>query len=118
MPLNMNTGRFRTRRNCCHIKSNHSVEDLKNSGYYPCGENPENEEYLVKHYKDYINRGLEHLPYLEKKGCIVRKRKGFQKKPVIIQNNGINNDINNLNLDKDLVNTKDNICALSRLTNF
>lgn len=111
MPLNMNTGRFRTRRNCCHIKSNHSVEDLENSGYYPCGKNPVNREYLVKHYKDYVNRGLEHLPYLEKKSCIVQKRQGLKKTPTTVENK----TLSSLNQG---FNSKDNLCALTRLSNF
>ena len=105
MPLNMNTGRFRTRRNCSHIKSNQSLADVKNSNYYPCGQNPENDKHLVKHYKNYINRGLEHVPYLEKKSCIVQQRKGLKKKPVIIKNNNSNNSNND-------------IVAFSTLSNF
>lgn len=92
MPFSMNTGRFRTRRHCCHIKSNHSIAHLQNSNYYPCGQKPENEAHLVKHYKNYINRGLEHVPYLEKKSCIVQQRKGLRKKQVIIPNNNSNNN--------------------------
>ena len=116
MPLNMNTGRFRTRRNCCHIKSNQSLDHIKNSSYYPCGQNPENEEYLVKHYKNYINRGLEHVSYLEKKSCIVRQRKGLKKKPVIVQNN--NNSNNNNNNNSNNSNNNNDIVAFSTLSNF
>ena len=105
MPLNMNTGRFRTRRNCYHMKSNQSLVDVKNSNYYPCGQNPEKDEYLVKHYKNYINRGLEHVPYLEKKSCIVQQRKGLKKKPVTVQNRNSNNSNND-------------IVAFSTLSNF
>lgn len=100
----MNTGRFRSRRNCCYIKSNQSLTDVKNSNYYPCGQNPENDKHLVKHYKNYINRGLEHVPYLEKKSCIVQQRKGMKKKPAIIQNNSRNNN--------------NDIIAFSTLSNF
>jgi hypothetical protein len=109
----MNTGRFRTRRNCCHSKSNYSLSDVENSGYYPCGQNPANREYLVKHYKDYTNRGLEHLPYLEKKSCIIRQRNGYRKKPNL-QNNNLNT--NELKMNNNL--NRDNMCALMRLSNF
>lgn len=105
MPSNMNTGRFRTRLDCCYKKDNQSITDLQNSRYYPCGQIPENDKHLVKHYKNYINRGLEHVSYLEKKSCIVRQRKGLRKKPVIVQNNRSNNSNND-------------IVAFSRLSNF
>ena len=105
MPSNMNTGRFRTRRDCYYKKDNQSLADIKNSNYYPCGQIPENDKNLVKHYKNYINRGLEHVPYLEKKSCIVRQRKGLRKKPVIIPNNNSNNSNND-------------VVAFSRLSNF
>jgi len=81
----MNTGRFRMRRNCCFAKHNQTISDLRNSTHYPCGVKPENEVHLIKHYKSYINRGLEHLPYLEKKSHIVRQRNMLKKKPATIE---------------------------------
>ena len=73
MPSNMNTGRFRMRRDCFYKKDNQSLADIKNSNYYPCGQIPENDKNLVKHYKNYINRGLEHVLY-----CATTQR--FEKK--------------------------------------
>ena len=104
MPTNMNTGRFRTRRDCCHVKHNQSINDLHNGTYYPCGQKPTNDAQLIKHYKNYINRGLEHVQYLEKKSCIIQQRKMLRKKPVFIQQN-------------TNVNTRDSF-AYSRLQNF
>ena len=88
----MNTGRFRTRGICNHVKHNHTITDLKNcNNYYPCGQRPKNEIHLVKHYKNYINRGLEHVPYLEKMGYIIQQRKMLRKKPTIIQQDEMKN---------------------------
>ena len=104
MSFGMNTGRFRMRRDCCYIKSNQSIRDVTSSKYYPCGQRPKNDKHLIKHYKNYINRGLEHVPYLEKKSCIVQQRNGLRKKTVIIPNN-------NSNSNNDIV-------AFSTLSNF
>ena len=75
------------RRNCCFTKHNQSINDLRNSTYYPCGIKTTNDNQLIKYYKNYINRGLEHVQYLEKKTCIIQQRKGLRKKPVFIQQN-------------------------------
>ena len=100
---NINTGRFRKHNRCCHIKDNQTIEDLHNSLHYPCGIKPENEIYLVKHYKKNINRNLENMPYLEKKPCIVQQRKGYKKKPIFI---------------KRIISEPSEVAALAALNNF
>ena len=103
MPFNMNTGRFRLRGNCNFVKNNQSMNDLRNCVYYPCGIKPERDYQLVRYYKNNINRGLEHIPYLEKKSCIQQQRRLLKKKPLIINR---------------IINSPSEPFALARLNNF
>ncbi len=103
--MNMNTRRIRIRRNCCHVKQKQNINDLQNSTHFPCGRKPNNDEHLIKHYKNYINRGLEHVSYLEKKSRIIQQRKGLGKKSIVVFNENFNN-------------CNSNSSAFSTLSNF
>lgn len=77
--MNMNTGRFRTRRKCCHTKHNQTINDVLANKSFSCNADTQHQDVIKKYYKNYTNRGLEHLSYLEKKSCVIQKRKGLKK---------------------------------------